>query len=141
MECKEQEHKLEEHEKKQSEEENGRKRPAQDENEDEVQQFFALVDRIHAVYKLYKQKPMDCPSAEETPKSQIVGGDFILGKSSWKPSFKWEDFSALAGKGSTFTNCSDNKSTLVVCEKLCIGRDQTMGVRSFDLNVEATTEE
>ncbi|GLJ05972.1 hypothetical protein SUGI_0029530 [Cryptomeria japonica] len=95
MECKEQEHKLEEHEKKQSEGEKGRKRPAQDDNEDEVQEFFALVDRIHAVHKLYKQRPMHCPSAGEIPTSQIVGGDFIKGKSSWKPSFQWEDFSTL----------------------------------------------
>ncbi|GLJ05981.1 hypothetical protein SUGI_0029810 [Cryptomeria japonica] len=142
MECKEQEHKFVEHGKKQSEGENCRKRPpAEVENEDEVQEFFAVVDRIHAMHKLYKQGPMNSPSGGETPTSQITGGDVIHGKSLWKPSLEWEDFSALAGKESSFSDCSNNTSTSVVCEKPCIGRDQKMGVRSFDLNVEATVEE
>ncbi|GLJ05970.1 hypothetical protein SUGI_0029470 [Cryptomeria japonica] len=135
MECKKQKHKFGESGKKQSESKKGRKRPAEDDNEDEVQQFFSLVDRIHAMHKLYKQRPMNCPSPGERPTSHIVRDNVIQAKSLWKPSFQWEDFSALGGKDSNFTDCS------VVCEKPCIGRDQTMGVRSFDLNVEATTEE
>ncbi|GLJ05980.1 hypothetical protein SUGI_0029790 [Cryptomeria japonica] len=141
MECKAQEYIFEGHEKRQCEGGKGRKRPAEVENEDEVQQFFAVVDRIHAMHKLYKQRPMNSPCAGHTPTSQIVGAHVIQGKSLWKPSFQWADFSALAGKDSSLSDCSNNTSTSVVCGKACIGRDQNMGVRSFDLNVEATVEE
>ncbi|XP_057867257.2 uncharacterized protein LOC131074622 isoform X2 [Cryptomeria japonica] len=77
MDCKEQERKFGGHGKKKCEGGKGKKRPAEDSNEDEVQEFFALVDRIHAVHKLYKQRRMNFPSAGETPTSQIVGGDVI----------------------------------------------------------------
>ncbi|GLJ05975.1 hypothetical protein SUGI_0029650 [Cryptomeria japonica] len=138
---KEQEHKFGENGKKICEGGKGKKRPAEDENEDELQEFFALVDRIHAIHKLYKQRRMNFPSAGETPTSQIVGGDVIQGKSLWKPSFQWEDFFPLAGRDSTINDCSNNSSTLVVCEMTCVGSDQRLVVSSFDLNVEATTEE
>ncbi|GLJ05979.1 hypothetical protein SUGI_0029730 [Cryptomeria japonica] len=128
MGCKEQEHKFGEHGKKKCEGEKGRKRPAEENNKDEVQEFFALLGRIHAMHKLYKERRMNFPSAGQKPTSV------------WKLSFQWEDFSSLPWKDSSFGDYSNNTSTSVVCEKPCIGRDQRLGERSFDLNVEATAE-
>ncbi|GLJ05967.1 hypothetical protein SUGI_0029400 [Cryptomeria japonica] len=123
------------HERKQCEGEKGRKRPAEDDNEDEVQEFFALVDRIHSMHKLYKEKPMKRPSAGKIPTSQNDGGSVIKRKSPWKPSFQWEDFSAMARNDFSFTCCSKtNARSSVVSEKSCIG------VGNLDLNVEATAE-
>ncbi|GLJ05968.1 hypothetical protein SUGI_0029420 [Cryptomeria japonica] len=142
MKCKGREHNFGEHERKQYEGEKCRKRPAEDENEDEVQEFFGVVDRIHAMQKLFKQKLMSCPSAGKIPTYQNDGGSFINLKSSWKPSLEWEDFSALARKSSSFSYRSNtNAVTWVVAESPCIGSDQNMGVGRFDLNVEATAEE
>ncbi|GLJ24382.1 hypothetical protein SUGI_0465640 [Cryptomeria japonica] len=124
------------------------KRPRTDDDGNEVEEFFTLVDRIQALNKLYKKKRMNSTSAEGVLfMEEIVGSDVLNGKPPWKPKFQPEDFSEVPSKG---TPCAHKDSTRCMneiagdsglCQKENIGRKKLMGMESFDLNVEATSDQ
>ncbi|GLJ05966.1 hypothetical protein SUGI_0029350 [Cryptomeria japonica] len=111
-----------------------------DDNGDEVQAFFSLVDRIQAVGKLLKKKRLDFSSAPEISTSVNVDSSAMKLKSAWKLSLEWEDFSYLTRKESQKDLTCSNASTSMVSEESDIKTDKSNQVKSFDLNVEANAE-
>ncbi|KAH9307770.1 hypothetical protein KI387_035681, partial [Taxus chinensis] len=110
--------------------EKDKKRSRPDDSGEEVHQFFALVDRIEAMQRIFKQHRMNGVSS------------VIARESPWKPSFEHEDFCSPPWK-----RRNSLQSDSISCEKKNTGssgvagkpdNDEYMAVRSFDLNVEAT---
>ncbi|GLJ24376.1 hypothetical protein SUGI_0465340 [Cryptomeria japonica] len=112
----------------------------------EVQEFFALLDRIQSMRMLLKQKQMNGFTAEEISTVQNMGSDVIKRRSLWKPSFEWEDFSILtrednpsAPRNSRFSaNNKVGRSEKSL--KPDMGSDKWKRVANFDLNIEAGVE-
>ncbi|KAH9307762.1 hypothetical protein KI387_035673, partial [Taxus chinensis] len=114
-----------------------RKRPRPDDSEDDVQQFFALVDRIQEIHRLFKQNRMNAFFTREISSinEENVCANVIAPISPWKLSFKHEDFCGPAWKD--YRDVTSCEETNAVTEKL--GTDKYMAVETFDLNVEATS--
>ncbi|GLJ24383.1 hypothetical protein SUGI_0465670 [Cryptomeria japonica] len=114
-----------------------------DGEDDEVQQFFALVDRIQAMHRHFRQKQVNPVSAElVSSMEENVGANIIKRESIWKPSFEPEDFSYLYSNvhpsaQSESTSCMNNSATASGASKqLDRGTDKSMPTERFDLNVE-----
>ncbi|GLJ05965.1 hypothetical protein SUGI_0029320 [Cryptomeria japonica] len=133
---------------KSSEGKEGKRPLTTDDNADEVQSFISLVDRIQEMGKLYKRKRMNCsPSAT----GMSLDSPLIKGKSPWKPSFEWEDFSGLVRKDGPcpprdVACCTINSaSTPLVPQDSDTDTETETGkykqLKNFDLNVEPSSDD
>ncbi|GLJ24380.1 hypothetical protein SUGI_0465480 [Cryptomeria japonica] len=115
-------------------------------DDSEVDRFFALLERIQAMRKLFKRKQTNWSSAEKRPKAQNMGGKDIKQISSWKPTFMWEDFSISSGEASPsaqmdLSSCTENNTGRSGRSlKPDSESDNYKQVKSFDLNLEARFE-
>ncbi|KAH9307766.1 hypothetical protein KI387_035677, partial [Taxus chinensis] len=111
------------------------KEPRIDENEAEIQQFWALLDRIQAMNKYLKNICVNKCWAEERSTAQNSNEKI---KSKWNPSFEWEDFREDymndSGRGE---RCSGTSLKKHKNQDIMLFSNKYNGL---DLNVEATPE-
>ncbi|GLJ24384.1 hypothetical protein SUGI_0465680 [Cryptomeria japonica] len=119
------------------------KRPPKDDytNEGEFQKFSVLLDRIEAMHKIFKRRRVNCSPREDMPSLEKK---FTESKSSWKPSFIWEDF--LSNRQNLQCPMNDNGSCSKIIQKQEISSLNNVVVGSsvkhvyIDLNADPTIE-
>ncbi|KAH9292172.1 hypothetical protein KI387_042641, partial [Taxus chinensis] len=111
-----------------------------DNNDEEFEQFLALIDRIQETKKFLKKNDMNCSSAQDELTVKSI--------SPWKPAFQWEDFcrSGCCGKRVLHSPTAINAGSSFEIHKQNIISSNHVKMLScnefigIDLNVEAAPE-
>ncbi|GLJ24391.1 hypothetical protein SUGI_0465830 [Cryptomeria japonica] len=122
-----------------------------DGNGDELEQFFALLDRIQETKKMLDQKCMNDCCTKDKCREEHLYKTAIKNISPWKPSFQWEDFykgginNRCPGEKDLVSHTTNHTERSLEIHRQGIGSGDHVRVWSsdeyavIDLNVEATT--
>eukprot|EP01018_Ginkgo_biloba_P019589 Gb_24132 [translate_table: standard] len=134
--------------------------PRSDDSPGDVEEFFALVERIEAMQKSFRHKrPFNRTTHEICGMRNIDERVLVMNsKSPWQPTFEWEDFcyspkheakgTQYIASNSTSVTMNDNakvdKEGISSVNHLAVSSSQHMNLPSLsglDLNVESSTPE